>query len=232
MCQARPTADCVLRVAANVAAQAGLSRPCRAHRTARIDDRAQAHVRRDPFRARAVAAHDASRLASSSCSRSPGSRADAPTRWLTSAATSTGSRFVIKQKAGGGFCDWLFRGDASGPHGQCLRPARPRDLRSRGGQEHPVHRRRLGHRRHAVDPRARRPRGLFPRPYRPRLLRRAHPGGRVLSARALRPRRPGAGTAGGDARPVPCAGRRRPRIRNSLISASWRAWWRMSPGRR
>ena len=76
-----------------------------------------------------------------------------------------------------------------------------------------------------------RPRGLLPRPYRPRLLRRAHPGGRVLSAAssATTPAQR-AGTAGGDARPLACAGAGAPRIRSSLISASWQpAWWRMSP---
>ena len=56
----------------------------------------------------------------------PASRAAAPIPWSTSGAAVDRLKLVVKQKAGGRFCDWLFKGDVDGQRGQRVRPARPR----------------------------------------------------------------------------------------------------------
>ena len=71
---------------------------------------------------------------------------------------------VLKRKPGGRFSDWLFARDNGEARCRRIRPAWPRRIPSGRGQKHRLHRRRIGHCRHDVDPRTRRPRRSLPRP--------------------------------------------------------------------
>ena len=92
---------------------------------------------------------------------------------------------VVKRKPGGGFGDWIAGEPRERRQGQAVRAHGPRDVPPGRGPQSADDRGRLRHRRHDVDPRARRRGGLLPRPQGPRVLRRPHACGRVLS-RAIR----------------------------------------------
>ena len=134
MCQARPTADCVVRVPANLVADPA-SPTLPLHRRGRIERCAgsSATSSRSTLRCRG---RSRSMRASSSCwrcRRSQGGRAYSMVNYRRDSDRLT---FVIKQKPGGGFSDWLFGGDVTGAEldlfgplgGATFRPAEGRDI--------------------------------------------------------------------------------------------------------
>ena len=162
MCQARPTTDCVVRVPANLVADPDSPTMPR-HRRGRIEG-----VRRlvrdvieiDICLSRPVT-FDAGQFVVLEVPGLEGGRAYSMVNYRRDSDRLT---FVIKQKPGGGFSDWLFGSDVGGAELDMFGPLGARDLPPDGGPQHPVHRRRLRHRRHAVDPGARQVGELLPRP--------------------------------------------------------------------
>ena len=222
MCQARPTADCVVRVPANLAADPD-SPTLPLHRRGRI---AQARrlvgdvVELDIVLSRPIT-FDAGQFVVLEVPGLQGGRAYSMVNYARDSDRLT---FVIKQKPGGGFSDWLFGSEVSGAELDLFGPLGAATFRPAEGREHPVHRRRFRHRRHAVDPGARALRDLLPRARGPRVLRRPQPRRRLLSAGAVRPRRRGGRQAAGHAGALARAGRQAPCIRSSPTSGSPAAW--------
>ena len=134
MCQARPTSDCVVRVPANLAADPA-SPTLPLHRRGRI-----AQTRRlvrdvieiDIALSRPVT-FDAGQFVVLEVPGLQGGRAYSMVNFRRDSDRLT---FVIKQKPGGGFSDWLFVGDVTGAElalfgplgGATFRPAEGKDI--------------------------------------------------------------------------------------------------------
>lgn len=112
MCQTRPTADCVLRVPANVTAKPQ-SPVLPRHREGRIESvRKLTHDVIDfAVTLSEPMTFDAGQFVVLETSGVQGGRAYS----MVNFEPSTGRlSLVVKQKLGGGFCDWLFRNDVTG----------------------------------------------------------------------------------------------------------------------
>jgi toluene monooxygenase electron transfer component len=112
MCQARPTADCTLRVPANLARHAN-PETVPAHRTGRIEGvRRLVHDVLDfDLALSAPMTFDAGQFVVLEAAGVTGGRAYS----MVNHARATGRlKLVVKQKPGGKFSDWLFGGDVTG----------------------------------------------------------------------------------------------------------------------
>jgi toluene monooxygenase electron transfer component len=112
MCQTRPTCDCVLRVAAKVAARADCD-TLPQHRAARFDvvRKLTFDVIHFELALSRPMRFEAGQFVVLEVSGVEGGRAYSMVNFGRDVDRLA---FVIKQKAGGGFSDWLFRGDAAG----------------------------------------------------------------------------------------------------------------------
>ena len=182
MCQARPLADCTLRVPAKIVPHPK-PETLPAHRTGQISA-----VRRlvgdvldfDLMLSRPMT-FDAGQFVVLEAPEVVGGRAYS----MVNFAPDTGRlRLVVKQMPGGKFSDWLFGSDVNGSEVRVFGPLGRATFDPHGGQERAVRRRRVGPCRHDGDPGARGRCRHLPRPHRPRLLRRAHAGRCLLSGRA------------------------------------------------
>jgi toluene monooxygenase electron transfer component len=112
MCQARPTADCLLRVPANVASKSD-SATCPRHLTGRIESVRQ--LTHDVMDFQVALSEpitfEAGQFAVLEVPGVQGGRAYSMVNFASATARVT---FVVKQKPGGRFCDWLFQDQATG----------------------------------------------------------------------------------------------------------------------
>lgn len=132
MCQSRPTSDCVLRVPANVSADAVVVPQHAPGRVANIQ-RLTADVMHFDLVLEAPFNFAAGQFAVLTSNALSGGRAYSMVNHVKDAGTL---EFVVKKKPGGGLSEWLFAGDRTGealglfgPLGRAtLRPADDRDF--------------------------------------------------------------------------------------------------------
>lgn len=112
MCQARPTADCVLRIPANVMARPDGPKLPR-HRTGHIDvvRKLTPDVLHFEVALSAPMTFEAGQFVVLEASGIRGGRAYSMVNFGHGVDRIT---LVVKQKTGGRFCDWLFQGDVTG----------------------------------------------------------------------------------------------------------------------
>jgi toluene monooxygenase electron transfer component len=113
MCQARPTGDCILRVPANLAPADRSSPTLPRRRRARITQarRLVADVIEISIALSQPITFDAGQFVVLELPGLRGGRAYSMVNWSRDCEKAT---FVIKQKPGGGFSDWLFGSDVTG----------------------------------------------------------------------------------------------------------------------
>ncbi len=112
MCQARPATDCVIRVPANIAADANSPNLPR-HRTGRIEQvrRLNAEVIDFEVALSAPMTFEAGQFVVVELPSLQGGRAYSMVNFAPDAGRL---RLVVRQKPGGGFSNWLFGGDVEG----------------------------------------------------------------------------------------------------------------------